>query len=98
MNARSFAISAIAAGVLLSMGCVSVSAPREVHVGSGGPPPIDSSRVPETNSHAEAREELIKAYQNVRYLEDELADCRSDRKECERELDRCEDRLERYED
>ena len=80
-------------------GCVSVSAPKEVHVGSSSrPEKVNSGRVPKCDSLAEAEYELEKAYANIRYLEDELAGCEDKAKKYKRERDKCEDRLERYED
>lgn len=80
----------------LAAGCVSVKAPDEINVGYGKR--VDSSRVPPTSSHAEAREELALAYAEINRLEDKVADLREDVAELEeenRELDRA---LERYED
>lgn len=98
MRARWWVWSAAVGLVWLMTGCVSVKAPERVTVNAGGPEPVDSSRLPATNSHAEAREELRKAYANLQHLE-RVSD-RLDQKleKCKRELDRCEERLERYED
>jgi predicted RNase H-like nuclease (RuvC/YqgF family) len=87
-------------------GCVSVKAPESIQIGSERrPEPVDSSRVPNTASHEEAREELRKAYANLRYYEDELAELQDkaerykrERERCEDELEECEERLERYTD
>jgi hypothetical protein len=79
-----------AVGLWLVGGCVSVQAPREVSIG-GHSGKVDSSRVPETASHEEARAELRKAYAYVRELEDKKA-------EYKRERDRYKDRLKKYED
>lgn len=87
-------------------GCVSVKAPREINVGSSGKPAhVDSGHVPATSSHEDCRQELDKAYQNIRYLERKVGDLERKVKKCEREkevreddLERCKDRLERYED
>lgn len=94
----------------LSFGCLNVQTPREVNVGTSRerPDPVDSSRVPRTSSHDDCRDELQKAYANLRYLERENARLddkaveykreRDDaRRECERledDLEHCRDRLE----
>lgn len=71
-------------------GCVSVKAPERIVIGgSARPEPVDSSRVPDTATHDEARRELVKAYQNLQYLEREndrlakqAADYKRERDEC----------------
>ena len=52
-------------------GCISVKAPERINI--GGSPPVDSSRVPPTANHEEARRELAKAYQRIQELERENA-------------------------
>jgi len=95
------------AGLVCSLaGCVSVKAPETVSVGgSSRPEPVDSSRVPATSSHEEARHELAKAYQNIQYLEKENAKLerkvvkyKRSRERCKDQLEECEDRLKKYED
>ena len=90
----------LAAGCLLwaAVGCVSVTAPRSVEIGSSRPEPVDSSRVPATASHEEARRELHKAYQNLQYLERENRQLEEKAAKYKRQRDECKDRLERYED
>ena len=97
----------LAAGLLwATAGCVSVKAPENIEIGGGSrPQPVDSSRIPETASHQEARRELRRAYANLRYLEHEnerlaaKADkYKRQRDECEEQRDRYKDRLEKYED
>ncbi len=89
----------VAAGGLLLVagGCVNVKAPERIDLG-GRPEPVDSGRVPPTSSHEQARQELVKAYQNIQYLERENQELRKDAAEYKRERDECRDRLERYED
>lgn len=59
-------------------GCVTVRAPEEIHIGSGPrPAKVDSSQVPATTSHEQARAELINAYQQIRYLEHQNKRCRA---------------------
>lgn len=82
----------------LSAGCVSVKAPEKIVVGSGSPPPVDSSRVPATSTHEEARAELNKAYQNIQHLERENQRLRQKADEYKRERDDARRRLEKYED
>jgi TolA-binding protein len=98
----------VAFGLLLCSGCVSVKAPERIDVDAGGrsrPKPVDSSRVPDPRTLDEARAELRKAYANIQWLEDEVAELEKDKAEYKRERDKykkqredCEDRLERYED
>jgi hypothetical protein len=97
----------VAAGLCLGAGCLKVDAPDEIKVASDNRPPqkLDTSRVPPTDSHEEARAELAKAYEQIRYLEGQVdryrrkyEDEKRDKKEAEQKLDRCEKRLERYED
>ena len=58
-------------------GCVTVRAPEEIHIGnSPQSAKVDSSHVPETTSHEQARAELITAYQQIRYLEHQNQRCR----------------------
>ncbi len=79
-----------AVGLVLVSGCLSVQAPREINIG-GNSSNVDSSRVPETASHEEARAELRKSYAYIRELEDKKA-------EYKRERDRYKKRLKKYED
>lgn len=79
-------------------GCVSVQTPREVNIGSSRPEPVDSSRVPATSSHEDCRDELRRAYQNLRYLEREHAKLERELDECDAERERYEDELERYQE
>jgi hypothetical protein len=77
----------------LTVGCVSVRAPENIDIGSGQrsrPADVDSSRVPPTGSHEEARAELTKAYQQIQYLEDQLA-------RCERKLHDARKKADKYE-
>ena len=88
-----------AAGLLcVSMGCVSVKAPEKIQVGSSRPEPVDTSRLPDTATHQECRQELYQAYQNIHYLEGENRRLEEKAAKYKRERDECEDRLERYED
>jgi hypothetical protein len=67
------AVLMLAVGTLGVLGCLDVDARApDIYLDRGSkPPPVDSSRVPPTASHEEARAELQKAYQNIQYLEDE---------------------------
>ncbi|MEP0848488.1 MAG: hypothetical protein HRF50_16905 [Phycisphaerae bacterium] len=82
------------AGLLLVMGaiggCVSVKAPERIEIGGRArPEPVDSSRVPDTATHDEARRELAKAYQNIQYLERENARLARQAADYKRERDEC---------
>jgi predicted RNase H-like nuclease (RuvC/YqgF family) len=81
-------------------GCLNVQAPERVYVG-GGPQPekVDSSRVPETRTHEEARAELTKAYRQIQYLEHEnqrltrkLDDAKAKKEEAERKYEKLKDK------
>ncbi|MCP4248701.1 MAG: hypothetical protein GY778_16775 [bacterium] len=87
--------------VVVTSGCVSVQAPERINIGPGGPPPqnVDSSRVPPTTTHEEARAELVKAYDQIRYLEhrnhrleDKLEDAKKDKEEYKRKYKRLKDK------
>jgi len=93
-------------GAWMMVGCVSLKAPERIEVGSrNAPPKVDSSKVPPTSNHAEARQRLAEAYQRNAYLERRVADleakCDRYEEKYDEERDRrkaCEDRLEDYED
>jgi hypothetical protein len=80
-------------------GCLNVRAP-DVQINMRPPPEqIDSSRVPPTATHQEARAELVKAYKHIRYLEqhnarlrDKAADAREKRDEYKRKYKRLKER------
>lgn len=97
MNARSGWL--LAAGLMWwTTGCVSVKAPERIEIGGGSPPPVDSSRLPPTQTHQECRDELVRAYQNIQHLERENAELRQKVEKHKRERDECRQRLKRYED
>jgi len=86
----------LAVGLLAGMaGCLTLPERVEVNVGQERPPPVDSRRVPEPSTLAEARDELVKAYQNLQYLERENARLAEKVAKYKRERDECERRLER---
>lgn len=71
----------LAAGIGLT-GCVNVKAPDEVNIGSSrGRQPIDTTRLPATRSHEEARQRLAEAYERIDYLEDRVRDLEDDKRE-----------------
>ena len=82
----------LAAGIGLT-GCVNVEAPDvdapdEVNIGSPrGRQPIDTSRLPATRSHEEARQRLAEAYERIDYLEDKVRDLEDDKRELKDERD-----------
>ncbi|MFH1747731.1 MAG: hypothetical protein ABIG44_11905 [Planctomycetota bacterium] len=97
----------VAGGLLWAMvGCVSVTAPEKIEMGGRAQPePVDSSQIPPTASHEEARQELTKAYRWVKHVERENEDLRDkadeykrERDKYKKERDRYKDRLEKYED
>lgn len=93
----------VASGMIATAGCVEVKAPEEIHVNqSPGRAPIDTSRIPPTGSHEEARQRLAEAYQRIQYLEGKVHSLERDKQELKHERDEYEDRYDqlkdRYED
>lgn len=79
-----------AALALPAAGCVSVKAPERIEIGnSSRPERVDSSRVPPTSSHEHARQELARAYENIRWLERENQRLERKAAEYKRERDDC---------
>jgi len=78
----------------LGAGC-KVEAPREINVGTdygrSRQARIDSTQVPQTTSHAEARQELRKAYYRIGQLERE-------NNRLQRKYEECKDKYERVKD
>jgi len=70
----------------LLAGCVSVKAPESISVGDH-PRRVDSSHVPPTQSHEEARQLLREAYERNRYLEAKVAELEREKKELKAERD-----------
>jgi hypothetical protein len=88
-----FSGAILLAAVVCSSGCLEVRAPESIQIGSGPPPQrIDSSQVPPTSTHEEARAELVKAYRQIRYLEGENARLRESRDKYKRKYKDIEDR------
>ncbi len=86
--------------VLVASGCLSARAPENIYIGTSHPAPrdVDSNRVPATTTHEEARAELVKAYDQIRYLEhrnhrleDKLQNAREDKEEYKRKYKRLKD-------
>jgi predicted RNase H-like nuclease (RuvC/YqgF family) len=71
---------------VLLAGCVSVKAPESISIGDH-PHRIDSSRVPPTQSHEEARQLLGETYERNRYLEAKVAELEREKKELKQERD-----------
>lgn len=80
-------------------GCLNVRTP-DIQINTGPPPEqIDSARVPPTDTHQEARAELVKAYNHIRYLEhrnarlrDKASEYHEERDEYKRKYKRLKDR------
>lgn len=80
-------------------GCVSLKAPEEINVNqSPGHARIDTSHIPPTRSHEEARQRLAEAYERINYLEAKVRELRHDKDELKRERDQYEDRYEHLKD
>ncbi len=88
-----------AVGVLCAVaGCVNVKAPERITIGgSDRPPPVDSSRVPQPATLDEAQQELVKAYQNIQYLEQDNARLEDKADKYKAERDQYKKRLKKYE-
>ena len=75
-------------------GCLNVDTPDEINIGGGSradrPPP----NVPQTSTHAEARDYLVKAYREIDRLKRENARLRKDRDEYKDKYDRYKDKYE----
>lgn len=82
-----------------AMGCVNVT-PPDVYIKAEGQPhqDLDSSKVPDTRTHEEARQELTKAYSHIRYLERKLARSDEDRERYKRERDDYKDKYKHLKD
>lgn len=83
-------------------GCLNVKAPEQINVGTSRRPPVDASSVPPTRDHAEARQKLAEAYDEIQHLQRRIRDLESDKASCKRKLKDCErkydDLKDRYED
>jgi len=92
------------AGLLWSAGgCAKVELPREINVGSGSSRErVDSTKIPHTQNHSEARQELRKAYHRIGRLErdnDRLRRQRDDYKDkYKHQKDKYEDLKDKYDD
>lgn len=98
MSALRFSLLVIAMALVLPA-CFNVKAPDEINVG-GGPrhQPVDASRVPETHSHEEARRELAKAYEEIRYLNRKVDKLEEDKRKAKDERDEWKKKYKRLED
>jgi TolA-binding protein len=90
-------LSAVLVLGVLAAGCVSVKGPEKISIG-GHPNKVDSSHVPATRSHEEARRLLGEAYERNRYLESKVAKLEREKDELERERDEYERKYEREKD
>lgn len=90
-------LSATGLCVMVLSGCVSVKAPERINV-NDRPARVDSSRVPPTSSHEEARQLLADAYERNRYLEGKVERLERDKDELKRERDDYKRRAKQYDD
>lgn len=80
-------IGAVIVFGLSAGGCLSVRAPERINVGSSpGRERIDTSRVPPTRDHADAREKLAQAYDRIDYLERKINNLEEDKHELQQEV------------
>ena len=80
------------------LGCVNIRTP-DVQVNMGPPPEnLDSSQVPQTATHEEARAELVKAYRHIRYLEQQNARLREKRQDALEDRDEYKRKYKRLKD
>ncbi len=84
-------------GLCLEVGCVNVKAPERISIGGDRPPPVDSSRVPQPATLEEAHQELVKAYQNIQYLEQDNARLSDKAQKYKSERDQYKKQLKKYE-
>ena len=97
MRTLLFTACVCAAG--LATGCVSARAPENIYVGSGPrAADVDSSAIPHTETHEQARAELVKAYQQIRYLEHEHDRCRDKLADARRRGDEYKSKYKRLKD
>lgn len=97
MHVRTVLLLAGGLSLAAAAGCVNVRAPREVRVGVGRPArTLDSSRVPDPATLAEARAELRKAYGYIQRLERQNGELARDKAACKRERDRYKKQRDRY--
>ena len=68
-------------------GCMTVKAPETIDIGIERHQPVDTTRVPPTASHEEARQRLAEAYGEVRYLQAKVRDLEEDKAKLRRERD-----------
>lgn len=88
LKVRSFATGFVVffALTILLAGCVSIKAPERISIGDH-PHRIDSTRVPPTRSHEDARQLLAEAYERNRYLETQVAELKRDKQKLKTERD-----------
>lgn len=81
---------------LCPAGCVQAKAPERIDIDlGGGRGHIDTSRVPPTASHEEARQKLAEAYQRIDDLEKKVENLEQDKREPKGEREEYKDRYER---
>lgn len=79
-----------------SFGCVQAKAPERIDIDvGGGHDPIDTSRVPPTASHEEARQKLAEAYREIDRLRKEVDGLKKDKKELKAEREEYKDKYEK---
>lgn len=80
-------------------GCLNVTAPERIQIGHRShESDVDSTAIPPTHSHEEARRELAKAYRRIQELERENAHCREKLEDARRKTDDCERKYDRLKD
>ena len=82
-------IGCLGTATLIVVGCVNARAPDIYFDRGPEPAAVDSSDVPEPQTLEEARAELAKAYQQIRYLEHQ-------NERCQRKLEQARERGDEY--
>ena len=74
---------------LFAAGCISVGTPREISVNTdvGGREHVDTSSVPPTRDHEEARQRLAESYAEIRSLRSKVDKLERDKRDLKRERD-----------
>ena len=87
-------VAAVMVLSLFTIGCVQAPERIDIDLG-GGRDRVDTSRVPPTSSHEEARQKLAEAYNRIDYLESKVEGLEKDKRGLKAEREEYKDRYER---